>query len=332
MTYNHARYIEETMNGFCMQETTFPFICIIMDDCSTDGEQEVINNYLSDKFIPFIDGKIKSEETNDYILSFVRHKTNHNCFFAVYFLKYNHYSRQKPKWRYYSNWNNLLYAKYIALCEGDDHWIHPRKLQMQVDFMEEHPDYVLCHTDFNLSTGGYRNHSYIQTDNDNVFYETLTKGISIGTLTVLYRVDIYKHIPQLWIGKGWPMTDYPMWIEMSHEGKFKRLPDITATYRILTESFSHGDFDKEVRFRETVRDIRLFYSQHYGISLPNNGLSAEYYLSLMKTAFKHHRKDAAKNFLAEARENNMVSRKLLIFYYATIITPLGWMLRKKLNR
>ncbi len=326
-TFNHARYIEETMNGFCMQKTDFPFVAIIIDDASTDGEPNVIRNYLENHFDM---ANARYDENDDAKTTFAIHRTNANCHFLVIYLKYNFHSIKKPKYPLYKGWHETV--PYMAMCEGDDYWIHPQKLQMQVDFLERHPDYVLCHTDFELSTGGYRNHNYKHTDNDNVFLQTLTKGISIGTLTVVYRADVYKHIPQLWVGKGWPSTDYAMWIEMSHEGKFKRLSEITAKYRILAESFSHGDFDKEVRFMEAQREIRLFYSRHYGISLPNEGLSIGYYVYIMKTAFKHHRKDAAKKYLAEAKENKMVSRKLLIFYYATVITPLGWILRKKLNR
>ena len=50
MTYNHASFIEDTLNGFTMQETTFPFVCTIMDDASTDGEQDVIKEYLQEHF------------------------------------------------------------------------------------------------------------------------------------------------------------------------------------------------------------------------------------------------------------------------------------------
>ena len=46
MTFNHHAYIEDAMNGFCMQETDFPFVCTIVDDASTDGEPEVIKKYL----------------------------------------------------------------------------------------------------------------------------------------------------------------------------------------------------------------------------------------------------------------------------------------------
>ena len=141
MTYNQAHYIVDAMNGFCMQETSFPFVCTIVDDASTDGEQEVIQDYLNKYFI--LDGNedYHHNETEDYVRFFARHKTNSNCYFVVVYLKYNHYSIKKPKAPYFKEWTN---TKYVACCEGDDYWIDSKKLQMQVDFMESHPDYSLC--------------------------------------------------------------------------------------------------------------------------------------------------------------------------------------------
>ena len=76
MTYNHAPYIVETMNGFTMQKTNFPFVCAIADDASTDGEQEVINDYLNEHFDLGDKKIVRHEETDDYVLTFARHKTN----------------------------------------------------------------------------------------------------------------------------------------------------------------------------------------------------------------------------------------------------------------
>ena len=145
-TFNHAPYIVDAMNGFCMQQTNFPFVCTIIDDASTDGEQEVIHNYLQEHFDLKDDSITRNKETEDYIYCYVRHKTNHNCFFAVYYLKYNHYSIKKPKAPYIQEWCNSI--KYIALCEGDDYWIIADKLQKQVDFLESHQEYGLIYTDY----------------------------------------------------------------------------------------------------------------------------------------------------------------------------------------
>ena len=167
LTYNHAPYIKDAMNGFCMQETNFPFVCTIMDDASTDGEQEVIKKYLADHFDLDDQTIVRNEETDDYVLTYARHKTNHNCFFAVYYLKYNHYSIKKSKVPYISEWQDNV--KYIALCEGDDYWICPQKLQIQLDFLENHNDYSLCGT------------------NGIVFWDSLTKAPSISIQS--YRTE-----------------------------------------------------------------------------------------------------------------------------------------------
>ena len=143
MTYNQAQFIVDTMNGFCMQETSFPYVCVIVDDCSTDGEQDVIKHYMKYHFNMSNKAVIREEETDDYTLLFAQHKTNINCYFCVLFLKYNHYGK-KTKIPYIREWRDL--SRYSATCEGDDYWTSPVKLQKQVDFLENHPEYVLtCH-------------------------------------------------------------------------------------------------------------------------------------------------------------------------------------------
>ena len=134
-TYNHVSYIKDTLDGFSVQETSFPFICTIFDDASTDGESDVLMNYLQQHFDVEDKSIARKEETEDYVLIFARNKKNTNCFFAVFFLKYNHYSIKKDKFPYSKEWNN---AKYTALCEGDDYWTDPLKLQKQVDALESH--------------------------------------------------------------------------------------------------------------------------------------------------------------------------------------------------
>ena len=89
MTYNHSKYITDTMNGFAMQQTNFPFVCMIVDDASTDGEQEVIKQYIDHHFDYNKDGISYNKQTEYAEIIFARHKTNKNCYFAVLFLKEN---------------------------------------------------------------------------------------------------------------------------------------------------------------------------------------------------------------------------------------------------
>ena len=124
VTFNQAPYIEDAMNGFTMQQTTFPFVCTIVDDASTDGEPEVIRQYLQEHFDLDDKSVVRNEETDDYVLCYARHKENRNCHFAVLWLKYNHYSRHKLIFPYEAEWKEN--SKYYAICEGDDYWTSPK--------------------------------------------------------------------------------------------------------------------------------------------------------------------------------------------------------------
>lgn len=141
-TYNQSDYIEDAMNGFCMQQTAFPFVCFILDDASTDGEPDVISRYMELHFL--LEGnEYYTEDNDDYHLVIARHRQNTNCYFACFYLKHNHYSFKKNKKTYLKRWTEV---KYIALCEGDDYWTNPKKLQTQVEYLDGHND---CYIAFN---------------------------------------------------------------------------------------------------------------------------------------------------------------------------------------
>ena len=141
MTFNQSNYIIDALNGFVMQQTNFPFVCTVVDDASTDGEQEVIRNYMREYF-DLQDSFVAYEKDTDYgHVTFAQHKTNKNCYFAAIYLKENHYSQKKSKAPYLAEWKN---TKYIALCEGDDYWTDPLKLQKQVGYLEEHRVCSMC--------------------------------------------------------------------------------------------------------------------------------------------------------------------------------------------
>ena len=124
MTYNHAPYITDAMNGFSMQKTNVPFVAVIVDDASTDGEPEVIKSYLNEHFLM---REARQWETEDASFIEARNKENENCWFAVVLLKYNFWQKRKDKSPLTSKWYKD--AKYIAWCEGDDFWTASDKLQ-----------------------------------------------------------------------------------------------------------------------------------------------------------------------------------------------------------
>lgn len=140
-TYNQEKYIGDAMTGFAMQCTNFPYVAVIIDDASTDGNADVIRSFMDQEF-DMKDSSTAYVEHHEYgELQFARHKTNPNCYFAAYFLKKNHYQSNTPKVNYIIHWHKI--SKYLAFCEGDDYWTDRNKLQRQVDFLESHPDYEL---------------------------------------------------------------------------------------------------------------------------------------------------------------------------------------------
>ena len=136
ITYNHAPYIRQCLEGFLMQKTSFPFEIIINDDCSTDGTTEIIQEY-AEKYPDII--KPIFHDENQYLKG-VR------GMFATFC-----YPRAQ--------------GKYIALCEGDDYWIDPLKLQKQVDILEKSPHVTMVYTGFrtvNMSSNEYSSEVHSQ--------------------------------------------------------------------------------------------------------------------------------------------------------------------------
>lgn len=271
-TFNQAQFIVDAMNGFIMQETTFPVVTLIVDDASSDGEPEVINQYLKDYFL----NPYREEETDDYCMICAKHKTNINCDFVVILLKYNHYSVKKSKLSYLSEW--LDNSKYHALCEGDDFWVNPNKLQMQVDFMEANPDYSMCHGDviyYNSDTKTSIGRRGKQTDykkqkpyktREEIFNRIIRGDYGAIYLTYLIRKECSdrrkpNEVPLM-------MGDLPFLLDMSQEGMIKYFPDVFGVYRIHQGSISRQNPERNRRFRLAGMELLVYYCKKYSYKVP----------------------------------------------------------------
>ena len=276
MTFNHSAYINDALDGFCMQETTFPFVCTIVDDASTDGEQKVINSYLREHFDLEDNAVVRMEETDDYYLTYAQHKTNRNCFFVVLLLKYNHYSIKKAKSVYFSEWNDS--AKYVAICEGDDYWISKNKLQDQVLFMENNLEYSMCFGDA-IYYDSDKKHSkgsinrLFRKDNilleryegKDLFYRIVLGKAHIQTLTVLYRKECFDR--RIHNNRGFMMGDTPLWLDLSQTGRVKYIDTIMGVYNIHQGSATHNPLIK-TRFSLSMYEMRCYYCEKFGYEIP----------------------------------------------------------------
>ena len=233
VTYNHIRFIKDALDGFCSQRTSFPFVCVIIDDASVDGTKEFIKQYLTDSFEMRGTDIEESSETNDYSFYFAQHKTNTNCYFAVYLLKYNHYQIRKLKTIYLDKWSQL--SNYIALCEGDDYWIIPEKLQRQVDFLENNRDYTMtCSRSFLYSVNGQKivgeNYCYSHSKKVSLKDIIYRRGLYISTCSLLYRKSVTDNKPEYWINSL--VGDYPLQIACALKGNVWYNNEAMTVYRI----------------------------------------------------------------------------------------------------
>ena len=175
----------------------------------------------------------------------------------------NHYQTGKIEERfgYIAEW--LDKSKYYAICEGDDYWTAPLKLQKQVDYLESNPDIVMCYTRcvlFDESTQTF-GEEYGWQVND--FYHLFESNL-IQTLTTVFRKSVYdEYIDKVKpFSKKWLLGDYPMWLYFSLRYKVHLIEECTSVYRVLKESASHSmDYEKQVKFEQSVFDVRKFFAK-----------------------------------------------------------------------
>lgn len=200
ITYGHEDFIIETMNGVLMQQYDGPIEFIIANDNSPDNTDEVIRKYLAEKEIP------------EHIeVKYTRHTKNKGMI------------------------SNFVWSleqatgKYVAVCEGDDYWTDPLKLQKQVDFLENNPDYNIC---FHKAREINNNSTPIldnAAEDSSYSLSDLAKGNFIHTPTVMYR-KVFSKFPE-WVRSA-PIGDYPLLMLNAEKGKIKYLNEEMGIYRV----------------------------------------------------------------------------------------------------
>ena len=177
LVYNHEPFLRQCLDGFVMQQTNFPFEAIVHDDASTDGSAAIIREY-AEKYPDIIKPIYETE---------------------------NQYSKHDGSIGRIMDAAIHPNSKYIAFCEGDDYWTDPHKLQLQVDFLESHPDYVICSHDYIYYFGDTNEFAeksnFANTPSDNesegeeyVDYslESFFKRFWVRPLTCVYRRGNYR--------------------------------------------------------------------------------------------------------------------------------------------
>ena len=218
ITFNHENYIRETLEGFLMQKTNFAFEVLIHEDASTDRTADIIREY----------------------------ETKYPNIFRVIYETENQYNKG------IEYCHDLLApmarGKYIALCEGDDAWIDDKKLQLQVDYMEEHPECSLvthkAYLQYPRDWSGKRDARAMGYEEEGVVpFEKLYTSWSVATSTFMFRKEIYMPMPEFF--RKAPTGDEPLKFYLTSKGTVYYFDRVMSVYNRMSEGSWSARFDSE---------------------------------------------------------------------------------------
>jgi glycosyltransferase involved in cell wall biosynthesis len=230
LTYNHKDFIDQAINSVLVQQTNFSYEIVIGDDCSTDGTTEIIRNYQSQ--YPNKIRLLLAKRNLWQPLPGIQGVTS----VALY---------------------QTCRGKYIALCEGDDYWTDPLKLQKQIDFLENNPDFAICFHKVKIEEEGQFK-DYITGVN----YPTissivdLAKSNYIPTPSCVFR----NNIPNI-LGANFsesPLGDYYIHMMNAQYGNIFYIDEVMAIYRVHnTSTFSSQSM--ACKLAKTLKAIEVIY-------------------------------------------------------------------------
>lgn len=253
LTYGHEKYIKQAIEGVLMQKGNFEIELIIANDNSPDSTDSIIRRIVNE------DGSAASR------IIYTKHAINLGVI------------------------ANFIWAlkqcngQYIALCEGDDYWADPNKLQQQVDFLEANQEYVLTHHDASVidEKGNRLKKSKLSSFKKKDFTtKELQEGVSLATLTLCFR-NIFSNtsieFPNVVNG------DFALISILGQYGKGKYLGNIQpACYRV----HSGGIWSETSQVKKNIAKYGTFEEMSkYYFRMGNKDLGS-YYKKKLKQQFK----------------------------------------------
>lgn len=169
VTYNHEGYIRQCLDGFVMQKTNFAYEILVHEDASKDATAEIVKEYQL-RYPQLFKCVYQSEN------QFLKQNTLVNILFK------------------------MAKGKYLALCEGDDYWTDPYKLQKQVDFLEANTDFAIhCGHARMLSDDVNRNDKRIHeeiAENTVFIIDDFAENSRVVTCTAMFRNIGFRALPK----------------------------------------------------------------------------------------------------------------------------------------
>ncbi|MGJ8551132.1 glycosyltransferase family 2 protein [Winogradskyella wichelsiae] len=239
ITYGHERYIKQAIEGVLMQECNFDVELIIADDCSPDSTAAIITS-------------IQKNHSNSSWINYSKHTKNKGMM------------------------PNFMWAleqcqgKYVALCEGDDYWTDPLKLQKQVDFLETNAEFNYCGHQSSVLTNGILKEVSV-TLKEFTFKELIFSNL-LNTATLLIRKKAIIKLPVFF--NNIPAGDWALQLVAIKDSKAFVFCDNMSVYRMHSEGiWSHLDKRKMcMQGVKTIEAFKVFYKDNNSKKLINEAI------------------------------------------------------------
>lgn len=200
ITYNHAAYIRQALDGILIQQVPFDLEIVVANDASTDETTAIIAEYVA---------------RMPHLYQVLAHDVN---------LGVN---------RNVDRGLRACRGRYVALIEGDDYWTDSQKLARQVEFLEANPDFSFCfHNAQVVYEDGSGKSSHLMTADlkPEFTLDDITRDWNIATASVMYRKGLLPHLPT-WAFES-VACDLPIFVILANQGRVGFLSQCMSVYRI----------------------------------------------------------------------------------------------------
>ena len=254
ITYNHAKYISQAIEGVLMQQVTFPWQLVIADDFSNDGTREIVLSYQK-KYPDFI-----------------------------------HLILQEKNVGPARNWLDLINypdSKYIAYFEGDDYWTDPLKLQKQVNFLENNPAFVChCHNAKILEDGKLIGDYNSISCPVELSRQDIISNFGISSASITFRNIFKEGMPDYLLNSA---MDIVLYFSLATHGNFYMSDEIMSVYRL----HCGGIWSSQIEYLKDKKLLDLLYNILSNIPLNTNERNAVYG-NIIKVRQKRIKRDASR--------------------------------------
>lgn len=267
-TYNHEEYIARTIESFLMQETNFKYEILIHDDASTDKTREIVRHY-----------ELRNPDLIDVIY---QEKNQYSQGVDVAALN-----------------EKRAVGKYLAVCEGDDYWIDPEKLQIQVDHMEEHPDCSLCvHAGLHIENGREEKFRSAKTSRSFSVEEIIAGGGHLfDTASYLYRRDRGNIRPDFYYKNPYVFSDYQLMIYFALIGEVYYIDRVMSAYRYdIPGSWTARNMKEIEKLEKHYKEVRAmldevdaYTEEKYHETIEETQKANDFFVLTLKKDFKQAR-------------------------------------------